>query len=63
MLYRLAINNAISLNIDLKATDNENNNGLEMAEENGKTEIVNLLKRKLPNDIFGSMDKRQRLLS
>ena len=46
------ISNSNSLKLDLTARDNEGKTGFKWARDMGKSEVVNLIKSKMPNIAF-----------
>ena len=48
----MMMNNANNYKLDLLAEDNEYKNGFQLAIEFQKTDVVNLLKRKIPSIAF-----------
>ena len=48
----LLINNSQSLNIDLTARDNNGKTGFQVAQDEGETEVVNIIESKMPNIAF-----------
>ena len=45
----MMIEQSVSLELDLKAKNNENKTGYQLAKEKGRTDIVNLIQTKMPN--------------
>ena len=48
----MMINNSESLKLDLTARDNDGKTGFQLAQDEGKTEVVNLILSKMPNIAF-----------
>ena len=45
----MMIEQSVSLELDLKAKNNENKTGYQLAKENFTTDVVNLIQTKMPN--------------
>ena len=48
----MIIDNAESFKIDLTKTDNSGRTGFQRAKDNGKNDIVNIIKERMPNIAF-----------